>query len=614
MKRLLSIPLIMFLLFGSEPVSYGQEALRPVQSYPQLQGGPVWVKTGSPVIELPFIDDFSAPAQYPDQNKWLDSHTYVNRNFGDDSPGIGVVTLDAMDSTGAIYERANSNRFVADYLTSTPLNLDFGADTTVYLSFYYQPQGLGDAPEPRDSLVLEFFAPSLNRWVWIWSTPGSPNKAFEQVLIPVRDALFLTSGFQFRFFNYASLADAFEASMIANADHWHLDYIYLDRGRHYQDIYPEDLCLQRHTGSLLLDYEAIPWQHFKMTSINEVATIFPVHLKNLSNTTLFFEPVFRITDLYGTTDGFTRELFADETDGPGELSYDATFNYGFTSDAPDSAIFRIELDLRPVVEDLIPGNSSATYEQIFTNYYAYDDGSAENGYGLAGEGTNNAQIAVRYVNFNPGDSLKGLSVFFNRSYQDANIKYFQLALWEEQDGQPGDLIYVQSGARAGVSQGLTGFDFFELDTAQVVPGVFYAGLIQVTPDFLNIGFDVNRDHSETIFYRRDIEWKKTSFQGSLMIRPVFANAPKKTGVDHPADPRIAQVLGLYPNPASGDLWLDLPDHLQDVHIRIFSQEGRIMYDEAGKNNKLDIRKLPAGWYVVDVRHREGRLTSRFIKL
>ena len=46
--------------------------------------------------------------------------------------------------------------FIADYLSSQPINLDYSADKNIYLSFYYQPQGFGDSPEETDSLILEF--------------------------------------------------------------------------------------------------------------------------------------------------------------------------------------------------------------------------------------------------------------------------------------------------------------------------------------------------------------------------------------------------------------------------------------------------------------------------
>jgi hypothetical protein len=55
----------------------------------------------------------------------------------------------------------------------------------------------------------------------------------------------------------------------------------------------------------------------------------------------------------------------------------------------------------------------------FNNYFAYDDGSAEGGYGLdygslpAGPG----YAAIKFSSFKP-DTLRGISIFFNRSITD----------------------------------------------------------------------------------------------------------------------------------------------------------------------------------------------------
>ncbi len=207
---------------------YAQEQLSSIGYYPAQKRGPAPSLKSDHLLQLPFIDDFSSTKIYPNGQQWMDNQVYINNSFGKLTLGYGIATLDALDSTGAIYSHANISGFDADQLTSQPIDLDLGADTSVYLSFYYQPQGYGDAPEAQDSLILEFFAPQTNKWVWIWSTPGSPGHDFRQVMIPVRGAIFMQQGFQFRFKNRASLANAYEPSLKSNADHWHLDYVYLN--------------------------------------------------------------------------------------------------------------------------------------------------------------------------------------------------------------------------------------------------------------------------------------------------------------------------------------------------------------------------------------------------
>lgn len=607
--------LIAFLVCLSLPMSLlSQEKLSSLAGNSKLKGGTRIQKSGISVLELPFVDDFSSSSPYPDGQKWTDFNAYINSNLGDDSPGIGVATLDAIDSTGAIYSHASTSGFAADYLTSMPINLDVGGDTTVYLSFYYQPQGLGDAPEARDSLILEFFSPQDSKWHWVWSTPGSANKPFQQVLIPVRGAKYLGNGFRFRFHNIASLADAYDPSLKANADHWHIDYVYLNKNRNYQDSMVNDLVIQRNTGSLLLDYTAIPWLHFKQAGINEVATIFPVNLKNLSSERKFYEPDFIIQDLYGTTQDFKKDLIADEIQSLQELNYDATFNFSFTSDASDSANFLVELNLNPTDNDLIPGNTKVQYNQVFSDYYAYDDGSAEAGYGVTGDGTSNALIAVKYNNFNPGDSIVGAQIFFNKSFENSNRKYFKIALWNDNNGVPGELLYSQEGFRPSFENGLTGFELFLLDSAQVVPGSYFIGIEQVTSDFLNIGFDRNISHRKDIFFRISGDWMNTSFEGSLMIRPVFANKSKKSSVsEFELDPNTTELV-IFPNPVRNEINFDWSRENRNARISIVNQTGQLVLQNQLFENKISVENLPAGTYFLILDTPRQRLTRKFIKL
>ena len=125
-------------------------------------------------LHLPFVDDFSNYTGYPCSSLWQDRFAFVNRTFAIQPPTLGVATLDALDENGEVYARADGAGFQADYLTSLPIRLDYNftlnremrVSDSLYLSFYYQPAGgslagvewerLGNRPEGRDSLILEF--------------------------------------------------------------------------------------------------------------------------------------------------------------------------------------------------------------------------------------------------------------------------------------------------------------------------------------------------------------------------------------------------------------------------------------------------------------------------
>lgn len=120
-------------------------------------------------LNLPFFDDFSATRIYPDASLWKDRAVFVNKDFPFMPPNQGAATFDAIDSLGAVYPNAVwFPPVVGDRLTSRPIRLDsllsihraLSPADSVYLSFYYQPQGVGFKPEQWDTLVLELGVPS----------------------------------------------------------------------------------------------------------------------------------------------------------------------------------------------------------------------------------------------------------------------------------------------------------------------------------------------------------------------------------------------------------------------------------------------------------------------
>jgi len=570
-------------------------------------------KSGIPdTLQLPIRDDFSSSSPYPETVHWSDHKAYVNRSFGINPPTCGVATLDAIDSTGAIYSTATVLPFLADALTSRPVDLFFPLDTTIYLSFYYQPQGFGDAPEPGDSLVVEFYAPNNNRWLRVWSKPGSTTHDFRMAMINITDSRFLQKGFRFRFRNYASLAPSYEPSLKANADHWNLDYVYLNNGRHYNDTIMQDASVVKPVGSLLLNYTAMPWEHFRIAGISAVKAIFQININNLSSDRRVFSPVFRITPVWVPGAGFEKTFQSDEVRAFQTLNYDAAFNFGFTSEERDSALFEVSLDMNQATPDLIPGNDKVISEQVFADYYAYDDGSSEAGYGLVGEGSRTAKLAYRFNNLNNGDSLFAVDFYFNRSFADASRKFFRLGVWADDNNTPGELIYAQSGAVPEYS-GINKFQRIQLDTAQVVTGTYYVGWLQTTADFLNIGFDRQNNHGQDIFFNLTGTWQSSSFEGSLMIRPVFANKSRKSAIN-PIDlsDQLSNPVKIYPNPSNNFVRIDFGDLTGRMLITLTDLRGSVVRDiqETGPVVKISVSDVPNGIYLIQVRADSGLITRQ----
>lgn len=147
MTRILLYVSLILISKGSLFVS-SQEILRDIEvnhSVRQRYHNTPNLKSASAgMLELPFFDDFSVTQVYPDHENWSDRNVFINNDYPVNPVSIGVATFDAIDHTGSLYEQASAMPFVADHLTSGPVNMDYLPGDSIYLSFFYQPQGKGD--------------------------------------------------------------------------------------------------------------------------------------------------------------------------------------------------------------------------------------------------------------------------------------------------------------------------------------------------------------------------------------------------------------------------------------------------------------------------------------
>ncbi len=180
---------------------------------------------------------------------------------------------------------ANSGLYYLDSTGYVPIpyyyTFDYSPADSVYLSFYYQPQGSSEnAPEAADSLILEFYTSDLD-WVNVWKAAGTALHDFKQVMIPIASSEYLVHEFRFRFYSYVSTGGTTNPSWNNNCDYWNIDYIYLNRGRTFSDTIPDDVTLADQRVSFLKNYTMVPWEHFKeVPSIMEDTIRFAI--RNLS--------------------------------------------------------------------------------------------------------------------------------------------------------------------------------------------------------------------------------------------------------------------------------------------------------------------------------------------
>jgi hypothetical protein len=167
----------------------------------------------NPAISLPFADNFPTPPE-PSIGSWRNTNAEVN-NLGVNPPSPAyVLSLDAHPNGGDVVELR-------------PVDLSGPVGSQVLLSYWYQPQGTGNAPETGDELYLDFLNDQA-QWINIRSYPGRSVAPFANEVIdigledPGSGATFFYPTFQFRFRNVGS------ADPISHYDHWLIDDVSLD--------------------------------------------------------------------------------------------------------------------------------------------------------------------------------------------------------------------------------------------------------------------------------------------------------------------------------------------------------------------------------------------------
>jgi hypothetical protein len=596
-------------------------------------------------IELPFIDDFSRSWQVvPNPELWIDSQSvYVNMAFAINPPTVGVATFDPFDSKGKIYEHADNSVFAADTLTSGHILLAYSPSDSVSLSFYFQPKGYGDMPENADSLTLEFYSPADDVWNKVWGASIDANNRvtmsnhltntmttvkddsagfkFFRANIKIENMKYLVNNFSFRFINYASISvhPSFPGRSTAS-DHWHLDFVYLDKNRTANNLNIPDVALTGAPKRLTANYETVPATHFEFakTDLFDDPMNLELNYKNFGWGVRSVTRNFRLRTLYGAS-GKTLSYSAGAENIPDGSTINLSYpipRYEF-SVTDDSAAFEI---LSWIVTDNDPSDFRKTLRYNDTNRivyefkdcYAYDDGTAENGYGLFGTGSSFGKVAVRFRTY-MADSLRGLYMYFNRTVNEVNTNHrFTVAVWNDAGGVPGDLIYSETGGRPAFKDSLNKYVAYKFETPVYLSEgeIFYVGWLQTDEGFLNIGFDRNRDSKNNAFYSLGQMWEPSVFEGSLMIRPIFCRAGSRFPSDHVTfeddtnenGNKNIQTFKAYPNPVRSIIYLEdndnVPLKLSKIELYAFSGELIKVFENVSGN--IDVSNIPSGIYFMRV--------------
>jgi hypothetical protein len=552
-------------------------------------------------IALPFVDDFSYDSKLPDATLWVGfNQTFVNRTGPINPPTLGVVTFDGLNAFGMPYDSTNfsTNSKSADTLLSQPIDLSsYTAADSVYFSFFYQPEGNCDQPNTGDSLVLEF-KNNFGLWIRKWGIDGLPLQNFKQVLIPITDISYLNSSFQFRMRN--------KASITGNNDHWHVDYIKIDQSRNINDTLLNDIAIQKPSNGLFKEYFRMPWNQFAASGNTALAATHKSYARNNYNVPKNSNYFYKSKEVFSNTNFITPALASFNFDAlANDSSQYNSFDVSTITSLSNGLIkttYTTRLDGSP---DVLSANDSIVEYTDFPKYFCYDDLSAEKAFGVLGNG---AKVAIKYT-LATDDSVQAIQVHFAHIDADQSNKLFSIIIWKSIF--PEQIAYEQVFLKPNYIDSINGFATYILDSGVAVQDSFYVGWQQSQQDILNMGFDVNRDSHDKLFYNLGTTWIPSQLNGSLMYHPFMGKREDvPTKVTYQTIP--FNKISVYPNPVTNILYINNATLFTSYNI--YNMIGTHFLNGM-LTSSINVQSLPAGIYFLKIHnlYNNNEKIFKFIK-
>ncbi|MCS6820858.1 MAG: T9SS type A sorting domain-containing protein [Microscillaceae bacterium] len=575
---------------------------RPTQTCQEWQS--YQYTTEAVPLTLPFFDDFSTTKTYtPDTTLWFKSGVYINNDLPINPPTFNVASFDGLNAAGMPYNFADAfAEGYADTLTSKPIDLSpYSPADSLYLSFFWQATGLGEMPDNTDSLSV-WFKDNTNTWRYVWGKLGSQEidqRKFFQVLLPVRNTIFFHSQFQFRFMAKGRLSGPYDV--------WHIDYVYLNINRYWNDFFVKDVACTISPNFVLKPYTAMPMKHFRANPILFSTDTLKTQIMNQNN-------VFNVVQHQAQLkESVTNTNLGNLGSGFVLLNGSQRQNYDI---AHQPSLIPTHLDSAKIMYEFVinSGDNATTIQGInlrrndtirrvthLTNYLAYDDGTAEYG---AGTNQRLAQVACRF--FIPEkDTITDVQMYVMPMETNLLGQTFVLTIWKKLTNRDEDVLHRQSVPITYPTQRNKFFNI-KLNKAIPVQDTFYIGWRQNTNDMLTVGFDRNTDSGSHIFYNILNVWaENTQLKGSFMIRPVFGKSTITQSIDYEI---ISPIIQVYPNPATHYL---VVEGLAMQKIELYDTNSVLWHtQEANGESKLQIdqlEKLPQGQYFLKIYTLQGNL-------
>jgi hypothetical protein len=383
--------------------------------------------------------------------------------------------------------------------------------------------------------------------------------------------------------------------MIGNCDIWNLDYIYLDKYRNDSDTIFRDVAFRYPHRSLLNTHESMPLKQFRQVAFQEMGSTVPLHYRNNDSISRNTTRVIEIWDMYENSLAVQITPSAQMDNPLTNVDDNKDLIYTFNTLKDDSALFKVRSWLITDIYDP-KENDTIEYYQIFSNYFAFDDGSSEGGYGVNGLGSRNAMVAYRFKSFME-DTLRAIRICFNDSYENANQRAFDLMVWDDNSGMPGNVLYTQEKVMVQQGGSINGFYTYILRKGIGVDDVFYVGWRQRSETFLNAGLDINTSHNGRQFYWINGSWSQSGVTGNIMIRPV-TGMPIATAIND-ITYKSRSILRFYPNPARDFITVDNEELVAsgNAYISFLNLQGKEIL-KVPLTSRIDISRLHEGMFII----------------
>jgi hypothetical protein len=556
------------------------------------------------LLDLPFFDDFSSYTGSPDPLRWESSGgTYVNRRYAQAPASVGVVTFDGLQANGDAYFFGNVINQPCDSLISKPFRMStFGPGDSVYLTFFWQPEGNGEAPNASegDSIYL-LFKTNIDTWVPKWGITGRRTQPFRHAAILVDDVSFFYDGFQFMFISAGNPTGAY--------DTWNLDYITLSAGRTLTDSTYNDLSISEQQGRLLSKFTRMPLDHFMVNPANQLSDSLVVLVNNLDNTNLNF--TFRSAVLGSGACSFSDTALLVNGNIPNR-TYGQAVGIAINKDtlAQLAASFcswkTIHFfDSIAVINTRII-NDTISEQTDFADEFAYDDGSAE--YGLGIVNAINGRFAVRFE-VPKSDTLGQVKMNWVRLGRNAENQNLELFIWRNLSNDTADILHRQT-ITIQYTDSLNGFVTYNLTKPVPVGTTFHVGWLQFSTEFLNLGADLNNNFNNRMFFNTNGVWQAANLPKGVapMLRPVLYDP---TAVGFEDEILTTEKIRVFPNPAMDRV--NIKGEFRKGKLAGMDGRTLISFEKKEEEVMLDLSDLPIGFYMLIFETSNNYVYQKLIK-